>query len=382
MASNVNTLGLYSDLETLSSKQLEKNQQFVTDLIYHRKPNDQLFISTIDINNYVSYQSDFLGPSEKRAILHDLTSVKKFRDNAESYSNTKTLWLIRSSQSYEWFSKAGKQFPHEANPVQNFPAINSLMDKVNSHLSSKFNSCLVTFYPDGGSEIRIHDNCEQVMDNREPIAVVSLGTSRRIDFLHNYKHKSEDPCKFLDVDDNSLYVMKSRCQEFYRHRVPAQNHVNGPRYSLSFRRVFEPSNSEPTAMSQVNSSTSPVKTQIELFEQMNSRQVPSAPALSDASLLSNVSGNFSPTMPSAPNRSQLFSSPPVTAPLLNPSVPNEVVLSASSSRSNIIEPSPNSISAPQSYKPITLLAGTSMTRWVGLKLPSDNFTEFIKEELT
>ena len=225
MASTVNILNLYSDIENLSVKQLHRTRLFIDQLIKDRTPEDKLFISNLDANDYVSYEPEFINNQEHDSLFQDISSIDKFKPSNTNSSNTKSVWLSTSSQSYDWTAKSGLKYVHDAVSIEKFPSIYSLLQKVNGALKSNLNSCLLTLYPNGGSGIRLHDDCDPPMDNTEPIAVISLGSTRTIELFQNYKSPSLKPCKSLNVSKNSLYVIKAGCQKYFRHRVPSQRGI-------------------------------------------------------------------------------------------------------------------------------------------------------------
>ena len=134
----------------------------------------------------------------------DIATIDKFKSKSGNSSNTKSVSLSQLSQNYDWTSKSGMKFVHDAAAIENFLSINNILLKLNRVLSSNLNSCLLTFYPNGGSGIRLHDDCDPPMDNTEPIAVISFGSKWSIELFHNYKNPSVMPCKALEVSQNSL----------------------------------------------------------------------------------------------------------------------------------------------------------------------------------
>jgi hypothetical protein len=166
------------------------------------------------------------------------------------------------------------------------------------------------------------------MDSNQPIAVVSMGATRTVEFLHNYQATTQTPVKSLGVQDNSLYVMKPKCQEYFRHRVPSSKEPTADRFSLSFRRIIT-KDAAPIAADSVGlSSSAPVA--------VSAAPIRHAPIRTDMG-----------TSPVNPQKLQHL--PRVSRP--TPASPND--------------------------RKITLLLGTSMTYWVKPDLLSDEHSEFI-----
>ncbi len=137
------------------------------------------------------------------------------------------------------------------------------------------------------------------------------------------------------------------CQENFKHRVPSDRSVAGQRFSLSFRRrVCKVSDSADVRTAR--NETSPVKATIKKFEAITNSTY-SAPA----SAL--ITGPQPPPLPSTLQQSDsaLQQSTPIGTP--DHSFPAEYKKS----------------------KEVTLLLGTSITKWVDCQKLSDSNTEFV-----
>ena len=263
----MDNIKLYSYFERCSVKELQRTKQLLDQLIKDKTPGERIFVSNLNVDDYVDYKQDFISEAENIALNETLRSHRKFKKDNTLSNFTKSLWLSRTSEPYEWKSrKTGSVIHNKAEPITDFPAIDAMLDRVNAELGSDLNSCLIQYYPDNTSGIRVHDDFEHVMDNNQPIAVVSLGAKRTVEFFHNYQTTSETPAKSIGVQSNSLYVMKSKCQEYYRHRVPSAKEPTTDRFSLSFRRIVSPE--AAPVLAETGTCTSPVKSQINYFEQL------------------------------------------------------------------------------------------------------------------
>ena len=359
-----NIVDLFSFLEELPVKRLQYINTHIEKIIKDKTPADRLAVCNLNVNDYVSYDNDFVSENDAQPIIESLKSHPKFRVSPES-SNTKTLWLSRTTEDYNWTSlKSGKVAKNKAVPFSDFPDIDKLLDSVNERLGSDLNSCLVCFYPSVKSGIRIHDDYEYNMDNEQPIAVVSFGTKRGIQFFHNYQAPTEKPLLELSPEDKSLYVMKAGCQELFRHKVPPASDCVGERFSLSFRRIVK-ANNTPRKLPPVPSAPR--------FDVTTPRAVPRTQLFTPSA--TPVSTQWSERIPSVPplqllNDSQfaLMSTPehgrfPISQPG-NVAVQNR--------------PCETQTTPPNlPIRKICLLLGTSMTKWVKPDLISDIYTEVI-----
>ena len=90
--------------------------------------------------------------------------------------------------------------------------------------------------------VRLHADNESCIDQSFPIATVSIGATRNIEFVPFGSHH-ERTVLTVKAEDNSLYVMKPGCQAILQHRVTPGNTKDGDQkiYSISFRR-YKPDN--------------------------------------------------------------------------------------------------------------------------------------------
>ena len=355
----VNPINLYAYFETLSVKHLQRTKTFLEELIKNKTTEDCNAISELDINDFISYHKNFINDTECETILNNFRHISKFNQNSDTSSNTKSLWLSRTDEPYDWSSKkSGKTTHNKALPITDFPRVNELLDKVNQELGSDLNSCLIAYYPDGTSGIRLHDDFEHTLDNDQPIAVVSIGAKRPVEFFHNHQAPTESPVSSIEVESSSMYVMKAKCQEFFRHRVPAVGNCYIERFSLSFRKIMTKSDNASEILPKVkvgyllgaqskmsDASTSPVKYNVAMFENLAK---------------SSTSNGFPNNRPEPPT-------------MITPSAPP-----ANKVNSAVPTFEPAIASAPiYDNRNVTLLLGTSMTRWVKPEILSDSFTEFV-----
>ena len=373
MCSDVmNMVDLFKCVDNLPIKRLQKLRDHIQQLIKDKTPADRAAASQLNVDDFVSYHQNFVDKVDVIPIVRSLKNCEKF----QSSTKTETLWLSQTNEDYEWVSrKSGKVTKNCAVPISNFPEINNLLNSVNKMLDSDLNSCLVCFYPNEKSGIRMHDDFEQNMDNSQPIAVVSFGAERSIQFYNNYQAATEDPVKELHPENGSLYVMKARCQELFRHMVPPATEYIGERFSLSFRRIIRTASTPrslplPPMSARAGSSllATPIKPRPSSLNLFRSPTRPSAPPASP----------WTACDPSAPNASLLLgpsqsrpipSAPPADSSFVNVPLPNQ-----SSHASAPVQGNPFQ---DISHRKICLLLGTSMTKWVNPELVSDIYTEFI-----
>ena len=96
--------------------------------------------------------------------------------------------------------------------------------------------------------IRLHTDNEASFDQSHPIATVSLGAMRKVEFVpfgSSYDHTVVS----IQAEHNSMYVMRPSTQSTLQHRVvrgTIKQPENQVRYSISFHKS-KPENTEPIA---------------------------------------------------------------------------------------------------------------------------------------
>ena len=216
-------------------------------------------------------------------------------------SSITSAWLTTLDQPYIWESKKNNTIVVNK-PINIFDpayqAILGVLNQINADYNLELNSCLLTWIPNGSSNIRLHADNEDDMDSTSPIVVVPIGSTRKVEFLHCYQACTEKALLTLEPVSGSLYQMLPGCQEYFLHRVPAMKHISGGRYALSFRKMipsnvnvsgvkiplpamFPPPLPPPPSVpesSKADHTTSPIKELISLFEPPLALTPPSTPA--------------------------------------------------------------------------------------------------------
>ena len=236
-------------------------------------------------------------------------------------------------------------------------------------MGTSLNSCLIQFYPTGFTGVRLHDDFEWEMDQSQPFINVSIGESRRVEFLHNYQKSSDRPAKVVKVGDGSMYVMKKGCQNFYRHRVPSEGPNKKARFCLSFRSILDLSVS-PVTNSVHNHVGVPLSEDISGAPSLSPS--PSAPLMSPTMSIESIVH----VLPSAPPPSPTISTESgvhilPSAPPLPPNISTESGVHVQPSA-----PPPSPTTAPDN-RDITVLFGTSITRNLGSNFISNDNMQFI-----
>jgi alkylated DNA repair dioxygenase AlkB len=104
--------------------------------------------------------------------------------------------------------------------------------RVTAALGAPFNSVGLNFYRDGNDSVAPHNDRLHDLVNGEPIALVSLGGTRRM--MIRSKRPGE-PAVPIDLEAGSLLVMSYASQLHYTHGVAKTRAKVEPRISLALR---------------------------------------------------------------------------------------------------------------------------------------------------
>lgn len=119
-----------------------------------------------------------------------------------------------------------------------------ILDPHHKFATHTFNSCLLNYYRDHRDSIRDHSDDEPTFGNNPTVAVVSIGSTRTINFtrkLPGYREIKPNTAEIhhnvsIQLQEGSLLLMAGSVQEKYSHAIPKQLQECGPRYSLTFRQ--------------------------------------------------------------------------------------------------------------------------------------------------
>lgn len=217
-------------------------------------------------SEFVEYEECFIdAKSVEYAAVEAEVEVLKLKQKSSSPA---TKWLTHTGQNYSWTSSTGHVTVKEADDINQFPAINQIMKDINSKYDLHLNGCLVSNYPNGDVFTTLHDDAEETMDQTQPIAVVSFGVTRTVDFIHQGASSRSRPLHSVNPADGSIYMMKPGCQTYFLHRVRRNYGEKKRRFCLSFRRIIP--ETEVISSNNPPQISSPVKALISKFESGNS----------------------------------------------------------------------------------------------------------------
>ena len=108
-----------------------------------------------------------------------------------------------------------------------------LLIQLNAACKTEFNGCLLNLYRHGEDRMGWHADDEAEIDQRAPIASLSLGATRDFQLRDRSTAKRR---MSLPLADGDLLVMHPGCQSRWMHSVPQRRKVQSTRINLTFRR--------------------------------------------------------------------------------------------------------------------------------------------------
>lgn len=143
-----------------------------------------------------------------------------------------TVWQAERRQMYDREVDVPRLRAHFSLSDELSPTLLEAFDLVTDYLKTPFTSVGLNLYRDGQDSVAPHNDKLPFLQDGQPIALLSLGTTRRMVI-----RRKKAPYRRLNVDleSGSLLVMSWTSQWHDDHGVPKERGVVGPRISLAFR---------------------------------------------------------------------------------------------------------------------------------------------------
>ncbi len=116
------------------------------------------------------------------------------------------------------------------------PTARRLLANVGARAGVTFNHVLVNRYRSGEDSMGLHSDDEPELGPDPLVAIVSLGTARRL--VVKPRRKQDQERHDLSLGHGALLVMGGTCQRHYVHGIPRQAGLQGERISLTFRHLL------------------------------------------------------------------------------------------------------------------------------------------------
>lgn len=184
----------------------------------------------------VTYASSFLSVLEQKRL------VDFFSRSSDQFKH-ETIYGVQTTRATASFGDEGLIYRYSGVTRIASPWSEELLEvreKLFSLTGTRYNYVLVNHYPKGDSVIGLHSDSEKDLVPNSPIASVSIGAYRSMEFVLKEDHK-----KKLDVilRSGSLLLMKGATQKYWLHRILRASlkdsiNFNAPRWNLTFRLVI------------------------------------------------------------------------------------------------------------------------------------------------
>ena len=177
----------------------------------------------------VTYRSGFLLASQADAYFSAL------RDGVDWHAQRRVMYerevdVPRLTAHFRLDGTAAS--PADGIAIEAWGILRDVAACVAEGVDAPFNSVGLNFYRDGNDSVAPHNDRVQELVANEPIALLSLGATRRM--LIRSKHAGERAVP-IDLAAGSLLVMNYTSQFHYTHGVAKTRMPVGPRISVALR---------------------------------------------------------------------------------------------------------------------------------------------------
>lgn len=138
-----------------------------------------------------------------------------------------------------WYGDFGTDYSYSRLKLTPLPwtdLLQSIRSRVETCSEHAFNAVLANCYRDGRDSVDWHSDDEPELGKQPVIASLSLGAARRFELKHRSKRHLK-PLK-LTLEHGSLLIMSADTQHHWRHRLPKDPAITGPRINLTFRQIM------------------------------------------------------------------------------------------------------------------------------------------------
>ena len=130
----------------------------------------------------------------------------------------------------ETYGYSGKRL--ESKPFDQ--VLSAIKIRIEESFRLLFNSVLVNLYRNENDSNGWHADDEKELGLNPVIASLSLGFTRRFQL----KHKESSTTHSLLLGSGDLVIMGGALQHFWKHQVPKEKFICGPRINLTFRFIY------------------------------------------------------------------------------------------------------------------------------------------------
>lgn len=202
----------------------------MSDLFGNERSPERLKVPDADLRLY----RDFPLSQPPAALLRTLISETPWRQEEI------TVWGKRHLQPrlIAWYGDRGQTYAYSGIKLDPLPWTELLLTmkrEIELELGSRFNSVLLNYYRSGLDSMGFHSDDEPELGPEPTIASLSLGEPRT--FVLKAKRQPHKDVR-LRLPSGSLLVMSGPTQKNWKHGIPKEPGVGGPRINLTFRNIL------------------------------------------------------------------------------------------------------------------------------------------------
>ncbi len=156
---------------------------------------------------------------------------------------TAQQWFEESLRNIGWLSRQRMMYDREvavprliatfAREAGDLPApLGEAFEAARALAGAPFNRVGLNLYRDGNDSVALHSDKTDKLVPAQPIAIVSLGASRRMSIRPK---AGSGRIVHIELEPGSCLVMSYASQFTHEHGIPKLGDVSGPRISLAFR---------------------------------------------------------------------------------------------------------------------------------------------------
>lgn len=175
----------------------------------------------------IIYQKEFVDkPDEAFSILlNEVAWVREQERRAEAF-------MAHKPTEYRYL-------PQENAPSYKSTPYHALVHAIETRLNIKFgckmNLCFLNYYANQSQALGWHSDDGEIIDQTQPIVVVSLGVERDL-WVREIGYKGEIPSEWkFTLHNGSVFIMPKGFQNLYQHRIPKGGREMAGRISLTYR---------------------------------------------------------------------------------------------------------------------------------------------------
>lgn len=183
------------------------------------------------MNAPVTYDPTYLSTQVADWLFDKLWSEAPWE--RREFAPRREYWTNIFGQSYTYGRGAGER-TYLSQPEHIGVTMASAM--LHLRLGFVYEGCFLNGYDDGSDALGWHADDDPFIDHAKPIAVISLGGERDIQF------KSKEPGSHPETQllkHGSLLLMHAGMQDTHYHRIPKTDKLVPARISLTFRSLIK-----------------------------------------------------------------------------------------------------------------------------------------------